>query len=227
MRVFQTLYASSGNAPPQLAVTRRLVDEGHEVLVLAHEASRRRVEATGADVVPFRTVHPAMDSSRPETDPLRDWEVRSPLAAGQRLRDRLYLEPIAGTARGVGGGDGEVLAGRRAVRLHAPRSRHRRRGGARARGGAGALPLPVPDPGRPAVRARPAVAEDGHRTGVPGRPPQRRRTHVETRDREDQHRAGRPRPRPGRRLGPPGPGCSTRPGLHGAGAGLRRAGDAA
>ena len=99
MRVFQTLYASSGNAPPQLAVTRRLVDEGHEVLVLAHEASRRRVEATGADVVPFRTVHPEMDSSRPETDPLRDWEVRSPLAAGQRLRDRLYLEPIAGTAQ--------------------------------------------------------------------------------------------------------------------------------
>ena len=98
MRVFQTLYASSGNAPPQLAVTRRLVDEGHEVLVLGHEASRRRIEATGADVVPFRTVHPDMDSSRPETDPLRDWEVRSPLAAGLRLRDRLYLEPIPGTA---------------------------------------------------------------------------------------------------------------------------------
>ena len=98
MRVFQTLYASSGNAPPQLAVTRRLVDEGHEVLVLGHEASRSRIEATGADVVPFRTVHPDMDSARPETDPLRDWEVRSPLAAGQRLRDRLYLEPIPGTA---------------------------------------------------------------------------------------------------------------------------------
>lgn len=99
MRVFQTLYASSGNAPPQLAVTRRLVEEGHEVLVLGHEASRSRIEATGAAVVPFRTVHPDMDSSRPETDPLRDWEVRSPLVAGQRLRDRLYLEPITGTAQ--------------------------------------------------------------------------------------------------------------------------------
>lgn len=98
MRVFQTLYASSGNAPPQLAVTRRLVDEGHEVLVLGHEASRSRIEATGATVIAFRTVHPDMDAARPETDPLRDWEVRSPVAAGQRLRDRLYLDPIPGTA---------------------------------------------------------------------------------------------------------------------------------
>ena len=98
MKVFQTLYASSGNAPPQLAVTRRLVDEGHEVLVLGHEPSRRRIEATGASMVPFRTVHPAMDSSRPETDPLRDWEVRSPLAGGRLLRDRLYREPVPGAA---------------------------------------------------------------------------------------------------------------------------------
>jgi MGT family glycosyltransferase len=98
MRVFQTLYASSGNAPPQLAVTRRLVEAGHEVLVLGHEASRTRIEATGASFVAFRTVHPDMDSSRPETDPLRDWEVRSPMAAAQRLLDSLYREPIPGTA---------------------------------------------------------------------------------------------------------------------------------
>src|SRR5688572_5064063 len=97
MRVFQTLYASSGNAPPQLAVTKRLIDDGHEVLVLAHEASRDRIEATGATFRPFRSVHPGMDSARPESDPLRDWEVRSPIAAGQRLRDSLYVEPIPGT----------------------------------------------------------------------------------------------------------------------------------
>ena len=98
MKVFQTLYASSGNAPPQLAVTQRLIDQGHDVLVLGHEPSRRRIEATGASVVPFRTVHPTMDTSRPDADPLRDWEVRSPLAAARLLRDRLYLEPIPGTA---------------------------------------------------------------------------------------------------------------------------------
>jgi UDP:flavonoid glycosyltransferase YjiC (YdhE family) len=31
MRVFQTLLAFSGNAPPQLALTRELVERGHEV----------------------------------------------------------------------------------------------------------------------------------------------------------------------------------------------------
>jgi UDP:flavonoid glycosyltransferase YjiC (YdhE family) len=98
MKVFQTLFATAGNAPPQLAVTRRLLGEGHEVLVLAHEAARRRIEAIGAPMVPFRTVHPDMDPSRPETDPFRDWEVRSPLAALDRLRDAGYLEPIPGAA---------------------------------------------------------------------------------------------------------------------------------
>jgi MGT family glycosyltransferase len=99
VRVFQTLYATSGNAPPQLAVTRRLVEDGHEVRVLAHEAFRARVEATGATVIGFRTVHPDMDPSRPDTDPLRDWEVRSPITAGLRLRDRFYLDPIPGTVQ--------------------------------------------------------------------------------------------------------------------------------
>jgi UDP:flavonoid glycosyltransferase YjiC (YdhE family) len=97
VRVFQTLYAMSGNAPPQLSVTRRLVEDGHEVRVLAHEAFRARVEATGAAFSPFRSVYPDMDPSRPDTDPLRDWEVRSPVTAGLRLRDRFYVDPIPGT----------------------------------------------------------------------------------------------------------------------------------
>ena len=62
--------------------------------MLGHEASRRRIEAAGATFRPFRTLYPDMDSARPETDPFRDWEVRSTLAAGQRLRDKGYLEPI-------------------------------------------------------------------------------------------------------------------------------------
>jgi UDP:flavonoid glycosyltransferase YjiC (YdhE family) len=97
MKVFQTLYASSGNGPPQLAVTKRLVDEGHDVLVLGHEASRRRIEATGATLRPFRTVHPDMDCARADTDPYHDWEVRSPFKAARVLRDRGYLDPIPGT----------------------------------------------------------------------------------------------------------------------------------
>ncbi len=39
VRVFQTLLTFSGNALPQLALTRQLVERGHEVQVLAHRAA--------------------------------------------------------------------------------------------------------------------------------------------------------------------------------------------
>jgi UDP:flavonoid glycosyltransferase YjiC (YdhE family) len=85
MRVFQTLLAFSGNAQPQLAVTRRLLDAGHQVRVLAHEAARERVEATGAEFVPFTRAQPDLDISRRERDTLRDWQARTWLTAGLRL----------------------------------------------------------------------------------------------------------------------------------------------
>jgi MGT family glycosyltransferase len=85
VRVFQTLLAFSGNAPPQLAVTRELVERGHEVRVLAHSAARERIERTGAEFVAFRRAVPAMDITRRETDPLRDWEARTRLGSGMRL----------------------------------------------------------------------------------------------------------------------------------------------
>jgi UDP:flavonoid glycosyltransferase YjiC (YdhE family) len=85
MRILQTLMAFSGNAPPQLAVTRRLVERGHEVRVLAHRAARERVEATGAEMVEIERAVPDFDITRPETDTLRDWEARSKIGAGKRL----------------------------------------------------------------------------------------------------------------------------------------------
>jgi MGT family glycosyltransferase len=87
MRVFQTLLAFSGNAPPQLALTRELVERGHEVRVLAHSAARARIEGTGAEFVAIRGWLPDLDITRPETDPIRDWEARTPLGAAKRLRD--------------------------------------------------------------------------------------------------------------------------------------------
>ncbi len=89
MRVFQTLLAFSGNAPPQLAVTRQLVDRGHEVRVLAHRAARERIEHTGAEFTEFRRALPALDITRPETDSVRDWEARTQLGAAKRMRDGL------------------------------------------------------------------------------------------------------------------------------------------
>jgi MGT family glycosyltransferase len=85
MRVFQTLLAFSGNAQPQLAITRRLVDAGHEVRVLAHAAARERVLATGAELVAFARAKPDLDISRREHDTLRDWQARTWASAGLRL----------------------------------------------------------------------------------------------------------------------------------------------
>jgi MGT family glycosyltransferase len=87
MRVFQTLLAFSGDAPPQLALTRELVERGHEVRVLAHRAARERIEGTGAEFVAIRRWLPDLDITRPETDPFRDWEARTPLGSAKRMRD--------------------------------------------------------------------------------------------------------------------------------------------
>jgi UDP:flavonoid glycosyltransferase YjiC (YdhE family) len=99
MRVFQTLLAFSGNAPPQLALTHRLIQRGHEVRVLAHEAARGRVQRTGAEFVPFKRAYPALDMTRPETDPLHDWDVRTRLGAGLRVRENILFGLLADTAR--------------------------------------------------------------------------------------------------------------------------------
>jgi MGT family glycosyltransferase len=77
--------AFSGNAPPQLAVTRQLVARGHEVRVLAHRAARERIEGTGAEFVEFQRARPDFDISRRETDSLRDWDARTRFGAGMRV----------------------------------------------------------------------------------------------------------------------------------------------
>jgi UDP:flavonoid glycosyltransferase YjiC (YdhE family) len=85
VRIFQTLLAFSGNAPPQLAVTRELVERGHEVRVLAHRATRERIESTGAEFVAFERMLPDLDITSRGTDVFRDWETRTRVGAGRRL----------------------------------------------------------------------------------------------------------------------------------------------
>jgi UDP:flavonoid glycosyltransferase YjiC (YdhE family) len=99
MRIFQTLLAFSGNAPPQLALTRRLVADGHEVRVLAHRAARERVRDTGALFMEYRRALPDMDMARPERDPLRDWEARTRLGAGQRVRKNVLVGLLLDSSR--------------------------------------------------------------------------------------------------------------------------------
>jgi UDP:flavonoid glycosyltransferase YjiC (YdhE family) len=102
MRVFQTLLAFSGNAPPQLALTRELVDRGHEVRVVAHRAARERIESTGAEFVEFKRALPDLDITRRETDSIRDWEARTPLGAAKRMRAALITPLADGTREFVG-----------------------------------------------------------------------------------------------------------------------------
>jgi UDP:flavonoid glycosyltransferase YjiC (YdhE family) len=99
MRVFQTLLAFSGNAPPQLAVTRSLVERGHDVRVLAHRAARGRVEQTGATVIEVEGATADLDLTRAETDPVRDWAAKTPLGAAVRLRDGAMIEPLPEVTR--------------------------------------------------------------------------------------------------------------------------------
>jgi UDP:flavonoid glycosyltransferase YjiC (YdhE family) len=91
--------AFSGNAPPQLALTRRLVERGHEVRVLAHRAASERVQQTGADFVEFHQAHPEFDITKRETDSLRDWEARTKLGASLRLLKNAMFAFVLSTAR--------------------------------------------------------------------------------------------------------------------------------
>lgn len=100
MRVLLVVWDGGGNVPPQLLIARWLVERGHEVNVLGHRSLRDRVERTGATFMGF-TNAPEGDSSRPETDLIRDWEGRTPIGALARTRDNLMYGPALGFARDV------------------------------------------------------------------------------------------------------------------------------
>lgn len=84
MKILQSLVAFGGNTPPQLAITRELVDRGHQVQVLTSSVARERVEATGAEFIEFRGWHDDIDLTRPERDPIKDWAARNQLDAAKR-----------------------------------------------------------------------------------------------------------------------------------------------
>jgi MGT family glycosyltransferase len=93
------MVAFSGNAPPQLAVTRQMLARGHEVTVLAHRAARGRIEATGAGFLEFKRTVPGMDLTRRETDSMRDWEARTRLGQSMRLLKNGVMPFVLGPAR--------------------------------------------------------------------------------------------------------------------------------
>lgn len=101
MRILQSLYDAGGGVAPQLAVTRALVERGHEVRVLAHETLRGAAEERGASFSPFVATLPGHDMTRAETDLVRDWEPTDPAEAGARFRDLVLFGPALANAREV------------------------------------------------------------------------------------------------------------------------------
>ena len=99
-RFLFTHWEGGGNTPPMLAVIRRLIGRGHAVRVLGDPCNREEVESTGASFAAW-TRAPGRTDKSVDTDPLRDWEVKSPPAMIGRLRDRLFIGPSLAQAQDV------------------------------------------------------------------------------------------------------------------------------
>jgi UDP:flavonoid glycosyltransferase YjiC (YdhE family) len=89
-----------GSAPPLLSVASALAARGHGVRVLADPVLAPDVRATGATWVSW-TRAPHRHDHAPESDIMRDWEGRTPLAQFARARDRLVFGPAGAFAADV------------------------------------------------------------------------------------------------------------------------------
>jgi hypothetical protein len=83
-----------------LAIVRRLLARGHNVQVLSDLCNQKELEAEGASFACWTGVPRRSDKSA-AADPIKDWEVSSPLTLLARLRDRLFVGPALAYARDV------------------------------------------------------------------------------------------------------------------------------
>jgi MGT family glycosyltransferase len=89
------LVDGGGTVPPELGAVRRLVQRGHDVVVLSEDSIEDDVRATGASFRPW--VHALNRPDRlPENDPYRDWEAKTPPQLFERLLETQFLGPAAG-----------------------------------------------------------------------------------------------------------------------------------
>jgi MGT family glycosyltransferase len=94
------LVDGGGTVPPELGTVRRLVERGHAVTVLAEASMAADVHASGATYRPW-TEAPNRASRRPEDDPYRDWECKTPMQLFDRLLDKQFVGPAPGYAADV------------------------------------------------------------------------------------------------------------------------------
>lgn len=100
MKILVAGWDSGGGVEVVQAVVRRAVARGHDVRVLGTEGLRSGFESAGAEFRRYRYA-PDNDLRWPETDLLKDWEVRNPLRLWGRIRDRLLVGPAREFCRDV------------------------------------------------------------------------------------------------------------------------------
>jgi hypothetical protein len=87
-------WEGGGHVQPMLLAACAVMDRGHEVLVLSDACNVADAAAEGVPFEAWKTAPSRTDRS-PETDPLRDWEARSPLEMIQHLVDGVMCGPAA------------------------------------------------------------------------------------------------------------------------------------
>ena len=100
MKILVAGWDSGGGVEVVQAVVRQAVARGHDVRVLGTEGLRAGFESAGAEFRRYKYA-PDNDLRWPETDLVKDWEVRNPLRLWGRVRDRLLVGPAREFCRDV------------------------------------------------------------------------------------------------------------------------------
>lgn len=93
-RFLFALWEGGGTIPPELGVARRLIEQGHQVHVLADPTLAQRAQAAGCGFSPWRRA-PHRTSLDPAEDLFKDWESHNPIAMLRNARDRFMAGPAA------------------------------------------------------------------------------------------------------------------------------------
>ena len=100
MNYLVTIWDAGGSVPPELALVRRLVAAGHQVVALAGPPLQPAVEAAGATFRSWQRVPHRRHPSEPE--PFDDSDLSGPPQIVQMMLDRLITGPARDYAAEVG-----------------------------------------------------------------------------------------------------------------------------
>jgi NAD(P)-dependent dehydrogenase (short-subunit alcohol dehydrogenase family) len=100
MNYLVTIWDAGGSVPPELALVRRLVAAGHQVVALAGPPLQPAVEAAGATFRSWQRVPHRRHPSEPE--PFDDSDLSGPPQIVQMMLDRLIAGPARDYAAEVG-----------------------------------------------------------------------------------------------------------------------------